>query len=228
MGFWLHRWSDSSSLSALSTPFTTSTSTSAFSSTYYLSRTFPHPLNSMMDTSYGIAQFADDTGFWFSSTQTRHLVRNLTQIFDDLLGYCNKWRIQLNTAKTTLLLLIKCFRLTLTVKFQDDPFILGLYPQKLSLPVLHWTLHSTSKCTSHQPPLLEPWTTGTKSAPPASRPHFTPQPLPSANHSSTPSQRPPLLLSSRLREGLFSPYHLPPWTANAELYDQYSIPTSTT
>lgn len=165
-------------------------STSAFSSTYYLSRTSPHPLYSMMDNSYGIAQFADDTGFWFSSTPTRHFVRNLTQILNDLLAYCNKWWIQLNTAKTTLLLLIKCFRLW---KFQDAPFILGLYPPKLVLPVLHWTLHSTSKCTSHHLPLLEPWTTGTKSASPASQPHFTPQPLPSATHSSTP----PLLLSSR-------------------------------
>lgn len=39
-----------------------------------------------------------DTVFWVSSTQTRHLVRNLTQIFTDYLVYCNEWRIKLNTA----------------------------------------------------------------------------------------------------------------------------------
>lgn len=183
MGFWLHRWSDSSSLSALSTPFhhlagVPQRSTSAFSSTYYLSRTSPHPLYSMMDTLYGIAQFDDDTGFWFSSNPTRHLVRNLTQILNDLLAYCNKWRIQLNTTNTTLLLLIKCFRHTSTVKVPGRSLYPWLVPTKTCTAriTLDWTLHSTSKCTSHHPPLLEPWTTGTKSDPPASQPHFTPQP----------------------------------------------------
>lgn len=47
-----------------------------------------------------------DTVFWVSSTQTRHLVRNLTQIFTGYLVYCNEWRIKLNTAKTQLCYII--------------------------------------------------------------------------------------------------------------------------
>lgn len=121
-------------------------STSAFSFTY---RTSPHPLYSMMDNSYGIAQFADDTGFWFSSTPTRHFVRNLTQILNDLLAYCNKWRIQLNAAKTTLLLLIKCFKHTLTVKVPGRSLYPWLVPTKTCTSRI--TLDSTLNFQMHLP-----------------------------------------------------------------------------
>lgn len=194
-------------------------SKSAFSSTYYLSRTSPHPLYSMMDYSYGIAQFADDTGFWFSSTSTRHLVRNLTQILNDLLAllYVKSGESNSTPPRPLFYFWLSVSGTRWLWKFQDDPFILGLYPPKLVLPVLHWTLHSTSKCTSHHLPLLEPWTTGTKSAPPASQPHFTPQPNTLFN----------FFNHTHITASLEQTRGEPPWTAHAELYD-HSETTSTT
>lgn len=69
---------------------------------------------------------------------------------NDLLGYCNKWRIQLNTAKTTLLLLIRCFRHTLTVKVPGRSLYPWLVPTKTFTSRI--TLDSTLNFQMHPPP----------------------------------------------------------------------------
>lgn len=50
----------------------------------------------------GLAQFADDTAFWFTGTSHLNIQRAFRKSIDTYLSYCRKWRMTVNAAKTQL------------------------------------------------------------------------------------------------------------------------------